>query len=254
MDWYRFVLPKAQAVQIALGDLPSNHKLQLYHGCGALLALGSLVAASPRGDRPDAGLRGRYSVRVSGHGGFDISDPVPGPDPAARDLGPSCCRHGRRSRRPAADRRRSPERRHDPAGPVTVRAACTTRPGHLLATWTKAAYLPVLASLARSPFLFVGAAPAGFDHAVLSVASAPVTTAAKISPSVSGAGSAPDAGTWTVTGTVRNTSTSTTMRSVRVFITEYDTLGNVIAVGTSRRRRRRSGGAGRRRSARRSGP
>ena len=114
-------------------------------------------------------------------------------------------------------------------GPVTVRARLYDATGHLLATWTKAAYLPVLGVLVRSPFLFIGAAPAGFDHAVLSVASAPVTSATAFAPSVAATSLGQVAGSWTVSGTARNT-ISTTMRSVRVLVTEYDTLGNVIGV------------------------
>ena len=114
--------------------------------------------------------------------------------------------------------------------------------------------LPVLDVLGRSPFVFVGPAPAGFDHAVLSVASAPVTSATPFVPSVIRyRRRARWPVTWTVTGTVRNT-TSTTMRSVRVFVTEYDTLGNVIGGGLRHAvDRRRSARAGRRTFSVRSG-
>jgi hypothetical protein len=114
-------------------------------------------------------------------------------------------------------------------GPVTVRARLYDAAGHLLATWTKAAYLPVLGSLAKSPFAFAGQAPAGFDHAVMSIASAPTTSAAAVAPSIVSTQVGVVAGSWTVTGTAKNT-TGSTMRSVRILITEYDSRGNVIAV------------------------
>ncbi len=228
VDWYRFVLPKAQAVQIVLGDLPSNHKLQLYHACGALLGTSdhsSLVPEEIVRTLP----AGTYSVRVSGHGGFDISDPY---QVRIRPLGTSPVVLSSTSTVSAGQLRIGGEVLNAATtrrGPVTVRARLYDAAGHLLATWTKAAYAPVLGALARSPFLIVGAAPAGFDHAVLSVASAPTTSATPFIPSVTGTGGGMVAGSWTVTGTVRN-STSTTMRSVRVLVTEYDTLGNVIGV------------------------
>ena len=227
VDWYRFTLTKSQAVQVVLGDLPHNAKLQLYHACGALLA-----TSDHSGVVPEEIIRtlpaGTYSVRVSAHGGFDITDPY---QVRIRPLGTapvvlsSTSTVGAGSLRIAGELVNASSARR---GPVTVRARLYDASGHLLGTWMKAAYVPVLVALGRSPFLFTGPAPAGFDHAVLSVAAAPTTSRTSVTPTVSGTGGLV-AGSWRVSGTARN-GTSRTMRTVRVLVTEYDTLGNVIAV------------------------
>jgi glucose/arabinose dehydrogenase/PKD repeat protein len=230
VDWYRFTLTRRQAVQIVLGDLPSNHKLQLYHVCGALLA-----TSDRSGTTPEEIVRtlaaGSYTIRISGHGGFGIDDPY---QVRIRPLGTSVVVLSSRTTVTPGHVRIVGEVLNASAsrrGPVTVRARLYDAANRLLTTWTKAAYLPVIDALGRSPFVFSGTAPAGFDHATLGIAVSPTTTAARVAPAVTGSGSRPTPGAWTVTGTAKNTSSST-MRSVRVFVTEYDTLGAVIAVGT----------------------
>ena len=228
VDWYRFTLTRTQAVQVVLGDQPNNARLQLYHGCSTLLA-----TSDHSGLAPEEILRtlaaGTYSVRVAGHGGFDVTRSY---QVRIRPLGTSPVVLSSRATVAAGTLRivgevvnASSARR----GPVTVRARLYDAAGHLLATWTKAAYLPVVTSLMKSPFAFSGHAPAGFDHAVLSVASAPTTSSAVLAPSIVSSHAAIVAGSWTVTGTARN-GTASTMRSVRILVTEYDSRGNVIAV------------------------
>jgi glucose/arabinose dehydrogenase/PKD repeat protein len=228
VDWFRFTLTKTQTVQVVLGELPSDAALGLYRDCSTLLA------TSDRGGTAREEIirrlgAGTYSVRVAGHGGFDISRPYVarirplGTSPVVLSFHDTVAAGTLRIAGEVLDA--STTRR----GPVTLRARLYDAAGHLLATWTRAAYLPVLDPLAKSPFLFKGAAPAGYDHAVLSVAAAPTTSAVPPRPSIVTATAGLVGGLWTVSGTARN-ATGTTMRDVRILVTEYSPRGNVIAV------------------------
>ncbi|HEX7472506.1 MAG TPA: FxLYD domain-containing protein, partial [Candidatus Limnocylindrales bacterium] len=229
VDWFRFALPRTETVQVVLGDLPSDEKLQLYHGCSTLLG-----TSDHSGTAPEEIIRtlpaGTYSVRVAGHGGFDVTRSY---EVRIHVVGTSTAVLSSRTTAAAGGLRIAGEVVNGSTarrGPVIVRARLYNAAGHLLTTWTKAVYLPVLDRLARSPFLFTGAAPASFHHAVLSVASAPATSTAPLAPSIVSTQVGIVAGSWTVSGTAKNT-THATMRSVRILVTEYDTRGNVIAVG-----------------------
>lgn len=228
VDWYRFTLTRTQAVQVVLGDQPNNAMLQLYHDCSTLLA-----TSDHTGTAPEEIIRtlaaGTYAIRIAGHGGFDVTRPY---QVRIRPLGTApvvltwnaSVRSG--ALRIAGEVVNASIAR---VGPVTVRARLYDAAGHLLATWTKAAYLPVLSTLVKSPFVFSGPAPARFARAVLSVTSAPRTAATLVAPTIVSTNVGVVAGSWTVTGTARNR-TGSTMRTVRILITEYDIRGNVLAV------------------------
>lgn len=229
VDWFRFTLTKGQAVQVVLGDVPADSRLEMYHACSTRLAISEHAGLAPE-EIIRTLAAGTYSVRVSGHGAFDVTRPY---QVRIRPLGSSAVVLSSKAAAAGGTLRIAGELVNGSTarrGPVTVRARLYDATGHLLATWTKAAYVPVLDPLARSPFLIVGAAPAGFDHALLSIASAPTTSVSRVAPSLAATSVGTVAGSWTVRGTARNGGT-TTMRSLRVLVTEYDGLGGVIAVG-----------------------
>ena len=228
VDWFRFSLATAQAVQVLLGDLPNDASLRLYQGCSTLLATSDHSGTAPEEIIRRLGA-GTYSVRIAGHGGFDVTRPYQarirllGSSPVALSFDDTASA-GRL--RIAGELLNASSTR---LGPITVRARLFDAQGHLLGTWTRAAYVPVLDPLARSPFLLTGPAPARFDHAMVSVDPAPTTSAVSLRPSVGGTTAGPVGGSWTVSGVARN-ATGTTLRHVRILVTEYGPRGNVIAV------------------------
>ena len=102
--------------------------------------------------------------------------------------------------------------------------------GHLLATRSTIIVRSILRSGSLAPFIISGSVPHGYNRATITVTSDPVTGAQPFGPAVSGLTSvAAGGGGWLVHGTLTNT-TSSTMRTVRVAVTLYDSLGNVFAV------------------------
>jgi hypothetical protein len=230
VDWYRFKIKSKTAMRIVLGNLPVAANLSLYSGCS------SLLKTSARGGRsPEEIIRmlgaGTYALKVSGTGAFD-------PDNAYQLRVRSAGKYvsllsskttivGSQVQSVGEVLNASGSKR----GPVTITAKLYDATGHLLATRSNYVYKPVLASLGRSAFKITGTIPAGFDHASLSVTSSPISHASIVAPWVHRVSGAPDGGGgWTTSGDVTNTG-SRSMRSIRVFMTLYDPLNQVVAVG-----------------------
>jgi glucose/arabinose dehydrogenase len=227
-DWYRFTLKSTTAVQITLGDLPIDGRLELWNHCTTLIA-----ASDGAGQASEQIIRslpaGTYSVRVSGHGASDPTDHyalrVRPLSSGLKILSSTTTVSGGTVRIFGEVLNTTTSHR----GPIVVTARLYTKTGHLLATRTTTVLAQMLVKLGRSPFILSTPAPSGFDHATLSVTSSPVTTSTRLVPKATGVVSTAVTGGVRVTGTITNPGT-VTMRSVRVYVTVYDPLGTVVRV------------------------
>jgi hypothetical protein len=227
-DWYRFTLKSTATVQITLGDLPVDGRLELWEGCSV-----AIETSDRSGLSYEEILRslpaGTYSVRVLGHGAFD---PTAHYSLRVRPIGGSTAILSSRTTLIGGDLRIVGEvldNSRDHRGPIVVTAWMYSKNGTLLGSRQTTVLTPMLQDLGRAPFLLVASPPRGYDHLRLAITSAPVTRASRIMPTWAITASSPQPVGWVVTGTLHNPTTST-MLSVRAYLEVYDGLGDVMSV------------------------
>jgi glucose/arabinose dehydrogenase len=226
-DWYRFKLTKTTTVRLILGNLQVPGKMELFKGCSTLLK------TSDRGGNGTEEIirslaAGSYAVRLTGSGTTAT------PNYALRIKTVSTGVHvlTSRTRIDAGVLRLVGEVYNNSSksvGPVFVTAKLYNASNHLLATRKVRTTLSYIASHGRSPFLISGSVPAGFNHWTYGV-SAPVTSKWVGAPTVTVSSSGLNgSGHWAIAGSVKN-AYSTSVNSLRLGITLYDSLGNVLDV------------------------
>ena len=229
-DWYRFTVKSTTTVQVTLGDLPVDGRLELWDHCTAEIA-----ASDGGGLAYEEFLRslpaGTYSIRVLGHGAFD---PTGHYALRVRPLASGLPILSSKTTLSSGHLRIIGEVLNNTTsrrGPITVSARLYSKAGTLLATRTTSVIAQQLDPQGRFPFIFSITAPSGYDHLALSVTSAPVTSSLRLTPAVTVASSAAVSGGWQVTGTVKNNRT-VTIHNVRVYVVEFDARGQYLAAWT----------------------
>ena len=234
-DWYRFSLTGTTRVRIALGDLTTGGRLELYRGCSTLLQ-----TSDRAGNGAEEIIRnlaaGTYAIKLSGSG----DDATPPYAVLIKKMLASVHVYSSRARVEGSTLRLVGELYNNTSkavGSVKVTARLYNAANTLIATrttWPDLSYLP---AYGRAPFRIVGSLPAGYHHVSWSV-NAPITSRLIGAPAATTTASGPDAGGhWKVSGTVRN-GYSSTIDTLRVAVTLYDTRGNVLdaaraSVGTT---------------------
>lgn len=226
-DWYRFKVTATTRVHLVLGNLPVAGRMDLYKGCSTLLqtsdhggtATEEIIRSLPAGS---------YAVRLSGSGTSAT------PDYAFRIKTIQKGVHvlSSRTRVDGGVLRLVGEVYNNSSksvGPVVVTAKLYNASNHLLATRSARVDLSYLPANGRSSFLVSGSLPAGFNHWTYGI-TAPVTHNRIGAPTRTITSNGPNgSGHWAVAGSARN-GYSTRVTSLRMAITLYDTLGNVLDV------------------------
>jgi glucose/arabinose dehydrogenase len=228
VDWYRFTISSTQAVRVALGDLPVPAKLDLYRDCTTLLGSSNRGGTAPEeiNKRLSAGT---YALKVSAlgtgdpNGTYKVRPKLQGTYVSLVSLNATTTASTLRLVGEVLNGSTSTR------GPIGLTAKLYNSSGHLITTRSGTAYRTILPSMSKSPFAISGSLPNGFDHATISISSAPVTHSSLVAPTLGGIAGASVNGSWTTTGTVGNPH-SKTIHSVRVFVTIYDDLGQVSGV------------------------
>ena len=225
VDWYRFKLTTTTRMRLALGDLTTGGRLDLYRNCSTLLQ-----TSDRAGNAAEEIIRslpaGTYAVKLSGSG--DTTTP---PNailirkmPNSVHVMSSTTKIEGNTLRLIGELYNNTTRT---VGPVKVTARLYNAANGLLATRTAYADLSYMPATSRAPFRIVGSLPAGFNHASFTV-SAPVTTRRIGAPiPVSTTNGLDGAGHWHVAGTIRNPYTRT-VTTVWTTVTLYDGRGNIL--------------------------
>ncbi|HET9613819.1 MAG TPA: PQQ-dependent sugar dehydrogenase [Candidatus Limnocylindrales bacterium] len=229
VDWVRFSAPTAGWYRIVLGNLPVDGVLSLYSGCSTLLA--TVNAAGTHWEEMLAHLNaGAYAIRMSSVGGASsptsyryIVSPLSGTVPLlAAAYAPSSAI---RLVGDVFNTSTSPRA-------VTVTARLYSSAGKLLKSVSVTPLIPVLPGRARSSFVIATSKPTGFGYVRFSVSSAAASRATRLLATTGVTGSNTGGGTWTVAGSVKNTST-TTATSALAIVTIDDTVGTPINATTA---------------------
>lgn len=225
VDWYRFKLTSTTRVRLALGDLTTGGRMDLYKGCTTLLQT-SNRAGNTAEEIIKSLAAGTYAVKFSGSG--DGSTPAYAG--LIRSMPASVHLLSTRNRIDDGTLRLIGELYNNSThtvGPVLVTAKLYNASNALLATRSSYADLSYLPVATRSPVRIVGSLPAGFDHVKWSV-SAPTSSRSLGLPVPKVAVSGFDSGGhYHVSGTVTNPY-SAKVTSLRLAVTLYDTRGEVL--------------------------
>jgi len=225
VDWYRFKLTATTRVRLALGDLTTGGRLDLYSGCSTLLQ-----TSDRSGNGAEEVIRslpaGTYAVKLSGSG----TGTTPQHAVLIRKMLNSVHVLSSTSHIEGSTLRLVGELYNNTpkaVGSVKVTAKLYNAANVLLATRTAYADLSYMPPASRAPFRIVGSLPSGYHHATFTV-SAPATTRTIGAPIPTTTTNGPDGGGhWAIGGTVKNPYTGT-VNTVWVAVTLYDSRGNIL--------------------------
>ena len=226
-DWYRFRLTSSARVRIVLGNLAVGARLQLLKGCSTSLALVDRAGLATE-EIVKSLAPGTYAIRLVGSG-------TPATAPYALRISSLSNKAHILSTRTiiaGGSVRFVGEVMNNTSsarGPVLVTAKLFNAANKLLATRSAHVVQAQIPAWGRAGFVISGALPAGYHHVVYAL-SAPKTKKSIGAPSIPTIQVSNPGGRWTVTGTARNPYTRT-VTNLRVGVTLYDKLGNVLDVG-----------------------
>ncbi len=231
VDWFRFQLGAPRTVIATLGDLPVNGRLDLYSGCGTLLAT-SDVGAGARWEEFTRTLpTGTYRLRVtSPSGGASASQYVVRIRvlaPSAFAIKSSVTDVNGTAVRIAGELLNATGSAREA---IVVTADFRDGGGAAVGSLSTAPFMPQLANLGVSPFVLSGTVPA-FSTVTWRFTSAAAGASALPTFSVGAVTITPGAGgTATETGSVTNTSAATA-KSVVVLRGWYGVRGQLLDAG-----------------------
>jgi hypothetical protein len=229
VDWFRFTVPTTAMYRFVLGNLPVDGVLALYSGCSTQII--SVNQPGLHWEEILATLKpGTYALRMSSVGGASsgtgylwLAKPLSGSTPLLVA-----------AYAPASDIRLVGDVVNTTTAPraVTVTARLYSAGGSLLKTVSVKPFLSVLPGRARTSFIIKTSRPAGFAYVKFSVSSSAATTASRTLVTTGVTMAAAGSAQWRVSGSVKNTSTSTAS-SVATLVGIYDPAGTPLNIMTS---------------------
>jgi len=229
VDWFRFSVPKTAMYRFVLGNLPVDGVLALYSGCSTQII--SVNQPGLHWEEILATLKpGTYALRMSSVGGASsatgyrwLATPLVGTTPILAA-----------AYAPSSDIRLVGDVLNTTSTPrtVTVTARLYSAGGSLLKTVSVKPFLSVVPGRARTSFILKTTKPAGFAYVRFSVSSSAATRATRTLATTGVTMAAAGSGQWRVSGSVKNTSTSTAT-SVATLVGIYDPAGTPINIMSS---------------------